>query len=155
MFNIAITFIFLIISLFFLGLTSYNIYLNNKRNYWKKLKGKVIKSEITQKKDEYSLGTDPYSSSTDINFREEIEYQYTYNNEKFTSTKIFYLDFNRTFLFAKDKKELVSKYPLDKAINVYIDPKNAKKVFIEKNIPIIYPLIYSIISLIISIFIYF
>ena len=155
MFNVIISFIFLAVGFFFLGLTLYNLYLNNKNGYWLVLYGKIKKSEIIKRIDEYSLGTDPYSSSTDVNFEEDLEYEYTYENEKFTSTKIYYLDVNRNFLLSKEKKELISKYPLGKKIVVYIDPKNTKNAFIEKNIPKAYTLIYALVSLAIGIYFYY
>ena len=155
MFNIIIGSVFLVVSITLIGVIVCNAYLNNKNNYWIELDGTIIKSKITKKTEEYSLGTDPYSTSTDINFEENLEYLYEYKNEKIISTKIFYFDFNRKFLSSKEKKELISKYPIGKNIKIYLDPRNTKKSFIKKYIPTTYNLTYAVLSLIIAIYFIF
>jgi hypothetical protein len=155
MFNIIIGSVFLVVSIILIGVIVYNAHLNNKNNYWIELDGTIIKSKITKKIDEYSLGTDPYSTSTDINFEENLEYLYEYENEKIISAKIFYFDFNRKFLSSKEKKELISKHPIGKNIKIYLDPRNKKKSFIKKYIPTTYNLTYAALSLIIAIYFIF
>ncbi|MBG7612420.1 DUF3592 domain-containing protein [Polaribacter sp. BAL334] len=144
--------LFILLGLIFLTLTLINLYFNDKIKDWQSLNAKVLKSSLTEKKEEFNIDTDIYSSSTRITYEQKIEFEYDYDGEKYKSDKIYYLEFNEWFLTNNQKKELSKNYYKDKRINIYLNPKDKCKAFLIDEFPINKLIIYMTITFIAGLF---
>lgn len=91
-------------------------------NQWQSVKGRIISSEISERRTESEQGSKFIRSA-------KVVYQYSVNNKRYTSTRISF--------WKKTYAEIsIKRYPAGKRVVVYYAPKNPKESVLDKGLSI-------------------
>lgn len=116
-----------------------------KTNYWKLVKGELLNIKM----DYIDNGINEF----DPLYKANIKYQYTINDNTYTSKRIFYGDFVRTGSSLPAKK-IIKKYSVSDGVSVYYNPANPKESVLEKGVHgiIFIQLLIGVIFIIVSVY---
>jgi len=107
---------------FFMFLLIYGGKKATQSRQWQPIKGRIISSEISERRTESEQGSKFIRSA-------KVVYQYSVNNKKYTSTRISF--------WKKTYAEIsIKRYPAGKRVVVYYDPKNPKVSVLDKGLSI-------------------
>lgn len=146
--------IFIGISL--LGFILHFFLLNKKVKFWNKARGRVLTSDLIKEKDFYLYDSDnPTAPDTQESYSLKIEYNYRFNGKIYKSDRIFGSVFMKFFLSKSKMKKIINKYPIDKEITVFVNPKNHNYAILKNEISIIDKIIIPVLIVLTGIIILF
>ncbi len=152
LFGFIIGIIFIIAGLVFSTFIILNFLHNEKAVGWSTSKGEILISNLSKKVTRHSIGLDEFGPSTEVTYDQNIKFKYEVDNITYTSTKIYYLDYNNWFTTKKMKKNLDKIYKQGKIVTVYMNSNEVEKAFLIEKAPVTSILIYSLLCFLIGLF---
>ncbi len=152
LFEFVLGIIFMVSGLVFIILVSINLYYNEKTKNWNFLKGKILNSNLVKKETNYSLDIDEYGPSTEVTYNQIIDFEYEFEDNRYSSNKLYYLNFNNWFTSNKMKKSLDKKYEKGEIVDIYLNRNEPGNAFLIDKAPINLKLIYAVICFSLGVF---
>lgn len=149
--------ILLTIAGLFFGIFALFIFrLNSKTKNWPQVNGKIIESQLKEKKEIYAYDTDEFNSTESKSYSLNIKYTYAYNNEQFKNNKLYLTNLNNIFLSTKHLKKINTQLIKNSNTEVYLNPEEPSQAVLFNYIPIkdkiLYSAIFSLLGIITIIF---
>ena len=125
--------VLIVVGLVFICLIIFNSYYDRQMESWEIVKGTVLQTNLSKRVDYSSI--DEFGPTRDITYTFNINYEYVFKGIRYTSSKIFYFNFNNWFMFNKYKIRLNDTYASTSVVDFYVNSKHPERGFLKRGAP--------------------